>query len=293
MLFRKLKVLAVLMLVMSAAGCALFEPESEYDKTEYDRMKDGLFPPVIPDTEGQLMARVQVVDASTMQPIEGAIVLGGYYGLGRNAMTCFASESAVTDQNGYAWLPNDRDERVREGKKWRRGPRLVSAYKRGYQLMRPPYAVNFNWKTGAEGWYVWERKPIEKLPLILELDKDKEKSDWKETILSGPYPDKKSALLASKERSTTYLYPSTAATKEERWKELDEVDNANGCGWNLPLPFRSFESEGALPIRKATYQERLEIGFKEDDLSRSNDIIKSIEKGVLWQRERVKKGEIR
>jgi len=266
MLFRKLKILAVLMLVISTAGCALFEPESEYDKTGYDRMKDGLFPPVIPDTEGQMMARVQVVDASTMQPIEGAIVLGSYYGLGRNAMECFASESAVTDKDGYAWLPNDRDERVREGKKWRRGPRLVSAYKRGYQLMRPPYVVNYSWRKDSEGWYVYEQTPVDKLPFSVELlEKKPGEPTWTQKRLSGPYPDQRTALLASKERSTFYLYPSTATTKEERWRELSDIASANGgCGRMLPFKFTS--SDGALSMHRAIYQELKDIGFSEDSL---------------------------
>lgn len=128
------------------------------------------------------------------------------------------------------------------------------------------------------------------LPYTVKRDSDG-RAPWERKRLPGSYPDERSALLASKERSTIYLYPSTAKTKEERWKELARVDNANGCGLNLPLPFRSFESEGVLPIRRATYQERLEIGFKEEEMISSREVIKIKEESLQWQRERVTKGE--
>ncbi len=290
--FKKTIVLFILLPVFVFSGCAT---PSHYQETKYDVAKDQRppfreweFPPRIPGTEGQMMARVQVVDISTKQPIAGAIVVGGYLGPSRGGLSCFASESAITDENGYAWLPNDRDERVRDGNYWVGGPQLASAYKRGYQLIYPPFFSRHNYDDKA--WYVYERTPPEMLPYTVKRDSDG-RAPWERKRLPGSYPDERSALLASKERSTIYLYPSTAKTKEERRKELEQIDNANGCGLNLPLPFRSFESEGVLPIRRATYQERLEIGFKEDDLSYSNGVIKRMEEGILWQRERVTKGE--
>ncbi len=102
-----LMIISVFLFVFS--GCAT---PSHYQETKYDVAKDQRppfreweFPPRIPGTEGQMMARVQVVDISTKQPIAGAIVVGGYLGPSRG------------------------------GNYWVRGPQLASAYKRGYQLI--------------------------------------------------------------------------------------------------------------------------------------------------------------
>ncbi|CAK7053734.1 MAG: hypothetical protein BACD_02596 [Bacteroides rodentium] len=268
------------MLVISSASCA--QSDDYVNPTKYDvrSKKSGLFPPYIPGTEDQMMARVQVMDISTMQPIAGAIVVGAYYGLVRGGMDCFASESAVTDENGYAWLPNDRDERVREGKNWRNGPRLVSAYKRGYQLIHKPYYSEYHYKDKA--WYVYELAPPEQL--LFSIDRSiKTGTPWSPTRLSGPYPDERSAFLASKERSTIFLYPSTATTKEERYKELAQIDKS--CVRRFPFVFSN--SEGGPLLLRAIYQEMLEIGYQEEDLPSYRELMKDNEEGLRrlqWQR---------
>ncbi|MDR1530451.1 MAG: hypothetical protein LBS40_08700 [Burkholderiales bacterium] len=260
MLLKKSMMFLALLFVLGGTGCT---SPSHYEVTIYDRMRDGLFPPYIPGTENQMEARVQVVDISTKQPIADAIVVGRYDGPdGRGGITCFASESAVTDENGYAYLPNDRDERVRGDKNWRRGPRLVSAYKRGYQLVfYPPFRSEYRYQDNA--WYVYESYPPEKILHTTKRDEERT-APWSTKRLPTPYPDERSALIASKERGTIYLYPSTATTQGEKWKELDNIAYAQGCGRYLPFAFS--KSEGSYAIAKAVYQEMTELGFSESSL---------------------------
>lgn len=212
--------------------------------------------PHIPDTEGMPEVKVRVMDAVTMKPISGAVVVGVYGGGGA---ACGCTESAVTDDEGYALLLNDKDPRVIADRIRWWGPSLVSAYKRGYQLGRPPYFSRYFYKDNA--WYVYERTPAEMLPYTVKRGPD-ENAPWEEKRLPDSYPDERSALLASKERSTIYLYPSSAKTKDERWKELKEIDAT--CVSRPPFEFS--KSEGGVTLRRAIYRELIDTGFGEEYL---------------------------
>jgi hypothetical protein len=205
------------------------------------------WPPYVPGTEGQKEAKIQVLDATTMQPIEGAIVVGGYYG---RSGVCTNSESAVTDAQGWATLPNDQDPRIGgDGTDFYdiRGPRPESAYKRGYQRAIIVYEATAG---GHNEWYVRERKPV---PWGTPGEQ------W-ETISARKFSDDhRSVLLETKERSRIYLMPSTATTKEERAEELNWM-SSRSCVYTMPFWFS--ESEGGLTIDKAVYQEMLNVGME-------------------------------
>jgi hypothetical protein len=246
----------------------------------YDTMRGppfmGRWVPWIPGTEKQKEVKVQVLDATTMEPIEGAIVVGGYYRL--NA--CVNSESAVTDAEGWATLPNDQDPRVGRGGRNPsdpRGPRLESAYKRGYQMSITVYEAA---SGGYNEWYVIERKPMPKGTFG---------EQW-EDISSRKFSDShKAALMETKERSRIYLMPSTARTKEERWPELIKM----GRGSCLPkMPFEFSESEGGLTAMKAMYQEMLDIGYLGDNMRTIREDIEHYEKSHREFRQRAIKEKL-
>jgi hypothetical protein len=230
-----------------------FKELKHYDRTaRTEREKD--WPPWIPETEGQKEVRVQVLDAITMQPVEGAIVVGGYYGTERNGKVCERSESTVADAEGWAVLPNDQDLRIgNSGSSALRGPRLEFAYKRGYQMAITVYEA----VPGGHGeWYVRKWKPM---PFGTPKDQ-------KEKISSRKFSDDhKSALMETKERSRIYLMPSTAKTKKERRSELVQIQiRGAGCSSKMPLEFS--ESEGGLAASKALYQEMLDVGYSENSM---------------------------
>jgi hypothetical protein len=251
--------LAVFLSIALTRYYGIWGSASEWPKHDYSVVSDnGKLRPYIPGTEGQSQVKVQVLDASTMQPIAGAIVVGGYYApVPQGAWECTFSESAVSDENGWAILPNEEDKRIRDisaGRPRARifGPELMSAYKRGYRML--PRA---SWKDVSyaidtlddkdEYWYI--------SGFVLDADMWGPNMKW----FKQPerYPDAKSALLAGRLRTTIYLYPSTAKTKQERAVELSEM---NGVSCRYTMPFKFSESEGALAVLKATYQEELDIG---------------------------------
>jgi hypothetical protein len=258
-----LSLIALMVLPMSAIG-QKFVP-SNYDSV-VGRFWWKKWPPWIPGTEGQKEVKVQVLDATTMAPIEGAIVVGGYYSL---SGTCVKSESAISDADGWATLPNDEDPRVNGGDRRAvlRGPSLESAYKRGYQMSITIYEVT----GGSMEWYVREKKAAPRgTP-----------GEQREIISSRKFSnDHRSALMETKERSRIYLMPSTAKTKEERERELNVL--SRGCSFALPFEFS--ESEGMLAIWKITYQENLDNGFT--SLSYDKDMIDRAEKSYLDFRKR-------
>jgi hypothetical protein len=237
-------------------GCSGMPETREFPKHAYlDGSGSGR--PWIPDTDGQKEVKVQVLDASTMQPVAGAIVVGGYYGPGRNGWVCGYSESAVSDENGWVTLPNDQDERIRSLSDRYRifGPVLESAYKRGYKKLPLPlkvakYRIDVRTENKKEYWEeIWYISQ-----LVLDSELWENNPSW--VILPDKYPDGKAALLASRERSTIYLYPSAAKTKEERERELR---------WITPIcskyPFPWSSSEGGLAAEKAVFQELKDIGY--------------------------------
>jgi hypothetical protein len=228
-----LSLIALMALPMSAIG-----KNAKLDW--YDKVigtpEEPRWPPWIPGTEGQKEVKVQVLDATTMEPIAGAIVVGAYGG-----NVCVISESAVSDAQGWATLPNDEDPRIRGDERRLRGPELVSAYKRGYQLARP---VRHAVAGGHNEWYVREVKPTPR------------GSRW-EIISAEKFSDNhKATLMETKERSRIYLMPSTATTKEERERELNWVSPR--C---YKYPFAWSSSEGGLAIEKAIHQELIDIGY--------------------------------
>jgi hypothetical protein len=245
----------------------------------YDTMRGPPFmkkmPPWIPGTEGKKEVKIQVLDATTMEPIEGAIVVGGY---ARGSADCVNSESAVSDAEGWVTLPNDQDPRVGgKGGLGLRGPHPESAYKRGYQLALPPrYAVS----GGYNEWYIRERTPAPNGALHTE---------W-EIISSRKFSDShKAALMETKERSRIYLMPSTARTKEERAEELNVI--RRGCGFTMPFEFS--ESEGMLAVRKAVYKELSEMGYYPDQkLGYGDEMLDSYEKSYRDFRRRNTKEQL-
>jgi hypothetical protein len=243
-----------------------------YTLNKYDRVTGFLWwkkmPPWIPGTEGQKEVRVQVLDATTMRPIEGAIVVGGYY---KGGAVCANSESAVSDVGGWATLPNDEDARVRDDSPLLfRGPRLKSAYKRGYQLAQP---LRYAEAAGHNEWYIRETTPV---PYYRSGFVDEYRTSSRKFSKNH-----KATLLETKERSRIYLMPSTAKTKEERSKELNSMDGGS-CGFKLPFEFS--ESEGALAAWRAVHQEKSDIGI--EHLKYSKDTLDSYEKSYLDFRKR-------
>jgi len=207
-------VLAMVMMV----GCGVFG-DGVYSSGGSEKR------PYIPGTEGQKEVKVQVLDATTMQPIEGAIVVGGYYGPdSTGGYSCAKSESAVSDAQGWALLPNDQDERIGGRVPRLFGPDLETAYKRGYQLVYPIYMAA---RWDYNDWYISKKKLAPRT------------GNWPSEIPSSEpkkiYDKHKDALLASKERSTIYLMPSTAKTMDERLSELKEM--GWGGGVCLIYPF--------------------------------------------------------
>jgi hypothetical protein len=254
-----------------------------YDKTT--RTSGGEdWPPWIPGTEGQKEAKVQVLDATTMKPIEGAIVVAGYYGWrGQGGeILCVNAESAVTDAQGWAMLPNDQDERIHDSVPRLFGPMLESAYKRGYRaLTYPLFKASYPKEDELKGgWYLYrlnvDAASDERLHNPLYINEQY-------TTQPERYPDERSALLASKERSAIYLYPSAAKTKEERAKELQWMDGRS-CKFGLPFAFS--KSEGPLAARKAVYREMLDIGYTEKDLAYGKAMLDSAEKSYQEFRQR-------
>jgi hypothetical protein len=241
----------------------------------YDTAKGFLWwetwPPYIPGTEKQNEVKIQVLDATTMLPIAGALVVAGYYG-----DVCEHSESAVSDAQGWATLPNDQDPRVREDSSGAalHGPVLESAYKRGYQMVSP--APRSAIAGGDNEWYVREMKPS---PRAYNVTRQ---------ILSSRKfsSDHKSALMETKERRRIYLMPSTAFTREERARELRWMTSEN-CEFTLPFEFSA--SEGVLASWKALYQEKLDIGFTKRSLAYDKDLLDRAEKGYLEFRQRISK----
>jgi len=237
--------------------------------------------PFIPGTEGQKEVRVQVLDATTMEPIAGAIVVGGYWGISArpgSGAACGNSESAVSDENGWATLPNDQDERI-GGKKskarlW--GPELISAYKRGYQLAKPIDRISGD---GVKCRII----KIKPKPL---MDPYADGDFLSDQIVPCPQNE---AQLKTKERSRIYLIPSTAATKDERWSELIQM------GWGecvFKLPFAFTTSEGGLTVMKAMYQEMQDIGYPENIMKPLDENIKSREKTYLEFRQNAAKEKL-
>jgi hypothetical protein len=262
------KILVLSVIVLTVLSVKAFN--DYYDLDTYGRAMEGppfmkKPPPWIPGTNGQKEVRVQVLDATTMEPIEGAIVVGGYYGAGAfGGAECVKSESAISDAEGWATLPNDQDERVHGPRPGLMGPWLKSAYKRGYQLADPPRYAEAG---GHNEWYIIERTPAPYRALNTE---------WQ--IISAKKFSKshKAALLETKERSRIYLMPSTAETKEERSRELGKMDGG-GCGFTMPFEFS--KSEGALAAWKAVHQEKVDIGI--EHLKYSKDMLDSYEKSYL------------
>jgi hypothetical protein len=266
-----LSLLALMALPMSAIG-------KNQKLDNYDTMKGPplmqKWVPRIPGTEGQKEVKVQVLDATTMQPIEGAIVVGGYYGPdGSGGTVCAKSESAISDAEGWATLPNDQDPRVggKGGFSDLRGPRLESAYKRGYQMSIMVYYAT---PGGYNEWYVVGFKPV---------PRGTPGKQWEKISSRKFSDDHKSALMETKERSRIYLMPSTATTKEERWGELTQM-GGSGCGRKLPFEFS--ESEGGLAAWKAVYQEMLDIGYSESTMKAERENIEHYEKSYLDFRKR-------
>jgi hypothetical protein len=233
--------------------------------------------PYIPGTEGQKEVRVQVLDATTMEPIAGAIVVGGYYGFtnvgGNRGVDCGRSESAVSDESGWATLPNDQDPRIGERGYW--GPYLVSAYKRGYQLAKPAYRARWNGKNNK----IEKMKPK---PLMDPVETD-------DVISSEVFPgNQKAGLMKSKELQRIYMMPSTAKTKEERERELSTISRP--CLFRMPFEFS--ESEGMLVIWGAIYQEKLDAGFTGGSLEYSKDMLDEVGKSYLEFRHRTNKEKL-
>jgi len=233
----------------------------DFGPDNYDTMRGPPFmekwPPYVPGTEGQKEVKIQVLNAKTLEPIESAIVVGGYYGPGvSGGKTCVHSESAISDAEGWATLPNDQDPRVGGGgRKFSdlRGPRLESAYKRGYQLVRP---LRYATAEGHRKWYVRETTPVPYYrPGLVD--------EYRAAPIREFYKNHKAALLETKERSRIYLMPSTAKTKEERWGELHHINYAGGC---YPTSLGFTKSQGSLEITMAVYQELQELGFSETEL---------------------------
>ena len=253
--FRPNQFLLIVALILLQTSCTT---DPEYRSLDfYDKMfktsKGWEFPPYIPGTEGQKEVKVQVLDATTMQPIAGAIVVGGYYAAGRSGdsgnVSCARSESAVSDAEGWATLPNDQDERIKHpsGGSWMFGPQLKSAYKRGYQMANRIYYVIAG---GDNEWFV--RKEKANPPGKPYVDGDI-------TFTKQFSINQKDALLETKERSQIYLMPSTATTKEERLEELNRMGYRGGpCFFSLPFAFS--RSEGGLAAMRAVYQEMQDIG---------------------------------
>jgi hypothetical protein len=269
---QKLLFLSLFILVVSQAGC---ETDPTYKKLNlYDTWSrsSGHWkkPPWIPGTDGQKEVKVQVLDSTTMEPIAGAIVVGGYYGLdSRGGYSCVRSESAVSDAQGWATLPNDQDERVQGSSNGRFGPLLESAYKRGYQMSIDVYKTT---SGGNNEWYVRRSKPA---PLGTH-------GSQTEISVQNFSDEHKAALLETKERSRIYLMPSTARTKEEREKELNVITQA--CLYTMPFEFS--ESKGILALWEAVYQEELDIGFTGRNSKR---ILDNTEKSYLEFRQRTAK----
>jgi len=252
---------AVLM-AMVLVGCGLLNPLGSAGN------------PYIPGTEGQKEVRVQVLDATTMEPIAGAIVVGGYNGFsnsgGSRGIACVKSESAVSDENGWAILPNDQDERIGERKPRLWGPELISAYKRGYQLAKPIDRVSGD---GVNCRIV----KIKPKPL---MDPYADGDFLSDQIVPCPQNE---AQLKTKERGRIYLMPSTATTNEERWIELTWQRGL--CGY--PFPWSNSKGGGA--YIKAVYKELLEIGYTEKQLQNIKEAIDRYEKD--WQEREEKRKE--
>jgi hypothetical protein len=278
--------LAVFLLIALGRYYGIWGSDREWPKHDYSIVSNfGKTQPYIPGTERQSQVKVQVLDASTMQPIAGAIVVGGYYApVPQGAWLCNFSESAITDENGWATLPNEEDKRIRDisgGRPLARifGPKLESAYKRGYQML--PRAA---WKVVSyavdslddkdEYWYISG----------IVLNADMWGSNTKRFRQPERYPDEKSALLAGRIRTTIYLYPSTARTKEERWEELKWMDGGS-CAYTMPFKFSA--SEGALAAVRATYREMQGLGFT--TLRYNTDRLNDQESQYLEFRQRITK----
>jgi hypothetical protein len=233
--------------------------------------------PWIPGTEGQKEVTVQVLDATTMEPIAGVIVVGGYYGLNhRGGFSCVRSESAVSDAQGWATLPNDQDERVHGSPPRLFGPMLESAYKRGYQMAKSIY-------TAGGGGDYWSIRKMKAKPLMEPYADGDILSEWKAS------DNQRAAFLETKERSRIYLMPSTAKTKEERSKELNVI--RRGCGFTMPFEFS--ESEGTLAVRKAVYKELSEMGYYSvQKQGYGDEMLDSYEKSYLEFRQRIAKEKL-
>jgi len=206
-----------LVLPMLLMGC---EGDVEYYDTQFLTIKGWKWPPYIPGTEGQAEVKIQVLDATTMEPIEGALVVVGYYGLSGagegGSMACINSESAVSDENGWATFPNDQDPRV---DRRLRGPEPVTAYKRGYQRVSQFYSTYSEIEKGQRKWSVYKSEP---------WPDGAPPPPKRATPVRTGLPDHKSALLETKERSTIYLMPSTAKTADVCWSELSKMGGGGG-----------------------------------------------------------------
>jgi len=274
-LFYWLNTSILLMLVMGLCSCSTNRWERLYPKNDYQYVmnREGKAQPYIPGTEGQKEVKVQVLDASTMQPIAGAIVVGGYYAAGRSGdsgnVSCARSESAVSDAEGWATLPNDQDERIKHlpGGNWMYGPQLKSAYKRGYKVLSLPFkAPDYGVENEKEYWY------------LAQLVLDEGLWNYKSSRIRLPerYPDEKTAILAGHTRSTIYLMPSTATTKEERLEELNRMGYSGGpCFFSLPFAFS--RSEGGLAAMRAVYQEMLDGDYPENAMRYQRFLVETYE----------------
>lgn len=219
MKFSKLFLAVALLLPLLSCSTESNFDYSDYYNQAYKTPDGWRWPPWIPGTEGQKEVKVRVLDATTMQPIAGAIVVGGYDAPSiSGGMSCAYSESAVSDEGGWATLPNEEDERIRNfsNRYWISGPDLVLAYKRGYKMALPVYRAKGN--NGR--WYILQTK--QKPP--------GEPNEPPSPLDSPIFGNQKEALLETKERSTIYMMPSTAKTKDERWKELSKMGGGGGGG---------------------------------------------------------------
>jgi hypothetical protein len=269
---------------VSKAEAATFKELKHYDWRV--RTREGKnWPPYIPGTEGQKEVKVQVLDATTMKPVEGAIVVAGYYGWrGRDGdLLCANAESAITDAEGWATLPNDQDERVHGPEPKLFGPFLESAYKRGYRKLSYPLFRTYSRKVEGRG--DGEYWILSRLDVNITFDERLHNSLYiYEKYIDQPekYPDEKSALMASKNRSTIYLYPSLEKAKE-RAEELKWIDGGS-CKFRMPFAFST--SEGPLAARRAVYQEMLDIGYTKEELSYGKAMLDNAEKSYQEFRQR-------